>query len=58
MVCTHIIMVCVMCTMLVEHRGVLLVYTQCGYMLSHDSLVSGAHRVLVHGGDILNYGMV
>jgi len=34
------------------------VCTQCGYMLSHDSLVSGARRVLVRGGDILNSGMM
>jgi hypothetical protein len=34
------------------------VHMQCGYMLSRDSLVSGAHRVLVRGGDILNSGMV
>jgi hypothetical protein len=44
--------------MLVERRGVFLVHTQCGYMLSCDNLVSGAHRVLVCGGDVLNYGMV
>jgi hypothetical protein len=31
---------------------------QCGYMLSRDNLVSGAHKVLVRGEDILNYGMV
>jgi hypothetical protein len=27
-------------------------------MLSCDSLVSGAHKVLVHGGDVLKSGMV
>jgi hypothetical protein len=29
------------------------VHAQCGYMLSRDNLVSGAHKVLVGGGDIL-----
>jgi hypothetical protein len=33
------------------------VRVQCGYMLSRDSLVSGVHRVFVHGGDVLNSGM-
>jgi hypothetical protein len=27
-------------------------------MLSRDNLVNGARRVLVHGGDVLNSGMV
>jgi hypothetical protein len=40
-VCTCIIMVCVVCAVLTEHRGILLVRAQCGYMLSHDSLVNG-----------------
>jgi hypothetical protein len=48
----------VVCAVLAEHRGVLLVHAQCGYMLSCDSLVSGARRVLVRGGDVLNSGMV
>jgi hypothetical protein len=30
---------------------------ECGYMLSHDSLVNGMHRVLVHGGSIIKFGM-
>jgi 1,6-anhydro-N-acetylmuramate kinase len=34
------------------------VRAQCGYMLSHDSLVSDARRVLVCGGGILNSGMM
>jgi len=48
----------VVCAILAEHRGVLLVRVQCGYMLLRDSLVSCACRVLVHGGDVLKYGMV
>jgi hypothetical protein len=31
---------------------------KCGYMLSRDSLVNGARRVLVRGGGILKFGMV
>jgi hypothetical protein len=57
-VCARIIMVCVVCVVLAERRGILLVHAQCGYMLSCDSLVNGAHRVLVHGGGILNFRMV
>jgi hypothetical protein len=34
------------------------VHAQCGYMLSRDSLVNGARRVLVRGGGVLNFGMV
>jgi hypothetical protein len=34
------------------------VCAQYGYMLSCDSLVNGAHRVLVRGGGVLNFGMV
>jgi selenophosphate synthetase-related protein len=49
---------CVVCAVLVERRGILLVHAQCGYMLSRDSLVSGARRVLVHDGDVLKSGMV
>jgi hypothetical protein len=49
--CTHIIMVQVVCTVLAEHRGVWLVHTQCGYMLSHNSLVNCVCRVLVHSGE-------
>jgi hypothetical protein len=47
-------MMSVVCIVLAECRGVLLVHAQCGYMLSRNSLVSGAHRVLVRGGDVLN----
>jgi hypothetical protein len=36
----------------------LVVCAQCGYMLSRDSLVNGARRVLVRGGGVLNFGMV
>jgi hypothetical protein len=43
-------MACMVCPVLVEHRETLLVHVQCGYMLSHDSLVNGVRRVLVHGG--------
>jgi hypothetical protein len=46
------------CTVLAERRGVWLVHAQCGYMLSRDSLVNGARRVLVRGGGVLNFGMV
>jgi hypothetical protein len=34
------------------------VHAQCGYMLSHNSLVSDARKVLVRSGDVLNSGMV
>jgi hypothetical protein len=34
------------------------VRTQCGYMLSHNSLVYGARRVLVCSEGVLNFGMV
>jgi hypothetical protein len=34
------------------------VHVQCGYILSRDSLVNGARRVLLHGWGILNFGMV
>jgi hypothetical protein len=57
-VCTHIIMMCVVCAVLAEHRKFLLVCTQCGYMLLCDNLDSGACRVLVCSGDVLKYGMV
>jgi hypothetical protein len=57
-VCTHIIMAHMVCTVLAERRGVLLVHAQCGYMLSRDSLVNGARRVLVHAVGVLNFGMV
>jgi hypothetical protein len=53
-----IIMVCVVCAVLDELRETLLVHMQCGYMLSHDSLVNGLCRVLVHSGGVLNFGMV
>jgi hypothetical protein len=48
-VCTHIIMTCVVCTVLVERR-VWLVGAQYEYMLSCDSSVNGARRVLLRGG--------
>jgi hypothetical protein len=51
-------MMCMVCAVLVERRGVLLVRAQCGYMLSRENLVSGARRVLLCGGDVLNFGMV
>jgi hypothetical protein len=51
-------MVHVVCELLAERRGVLLVLLQCGYMLSRDSLVSGMRRVLVRNGDVLNSSMV
>jgi hypothetical protein len=57
-VCTHIITARVVCEVWVEHIGVRLVHAQCRYMLSCDSLVNGACRVLVHGGGVLNSGMV
>jgi hypothetical protein len=41
-VCTHIIMVCVVCAVLAERGGVWLVRAQYGYMLLRDSLVNGA----------------
>jgi hypothetical protein len=50
--CTHIIMTRVVCAVLAECRGVLLVRAQCGYILSHDSLVNGArrgHSKILHG---------
>jgi hypothetical protein len=53
-----IIMVCVVCAVLTERRGILLVHVQCGYILSRDSLVNGACGVPVPGGGILNFGMV
>jgi hypothetical protein len=48
----------VVCRVLLECRGVLLVHVQCGYMLSHDSFVSGVHKFLVRSGDVLKSGMV
>jgi hypothetical protein len=56
--CTHIIMAHVVCAILAERRAVWLVCMQCGYMLSHDSFVNGARRVLVHSRGILKFGMV
>jgi hypothetical protein len=56
-VCTHIIMECIVCVVFAERRGVWLVHAQCGYMLSRDNLVNGARRVLLHGGGILNSDM-
>jgi hypothetical protein len=55
--CTHIIMAHVVCVVLVEHRGILLVRPQYGYMLSRDSLVNGTCIVLVHSGGVLKFGM-
>jgi len=57
-VCTHIIMMCVVCTVLADHRETLLACAQCGYMLFHDSLVNGECRVLVRGGRVLKFDMV
>jgi hypothetical protein len=57
-VCARIIMARVVCTVLTERRGILLVRVQCGYMLSRDNLINGARGVLVHGGGILKFGMV
>jgi hypothetical protein len=54
----HIIMAPVVCAVFIEHRGILLVRAQCGYMLSCNNLVNGVHGVLVHGGGLLNFGMV
>jgi hypothetical protein len=56
--CTRIIMVCMVCAILTEHREMLLVRMQCGYMLLHDSLINGVCGVLVHSGGILKFGMV
>jgi hypothetical protein len=49
-VCTHILMACVVCTLLKERRRILLVRAQGGFMLARDNLINGASRVLVHGG--------
>jgi hypothetical protein len=57
-VCTRIIMAHVVCAVLSEHRGILLVTAHYGYMLSHANLISGAREVLVHSGGLLNFGMV
>jgi hypothetical protein len=57
-VCTHIIMAHMVCTVLAERRGVWLVCVQCGYMMSRENLVNGAHKVLVRDGGVLNFGMV
>jgi hypothetical protein len=55
---THIRMVHGVSAVLAERRGVWFVHAQCGDMLSRDSLVIGARSVLVHGGGVLNFGMV
>jgi hypothetical protein len=47
---THIVMVCMVCTVLAECRGLWLVRAQYGYMLSCDNLVNGAHIVFVRDG--------
>jgi hypothetical protein len=57
-VCTHTIMACMVCTVIAKRRGILLLHVQCGYMFLRDSLVNGAHGVLVCGGGILKFGMV
>jgi hypothetical protein len=57
-VCTHIIMLRVVCIVLAEKKGVWLVRALYGYMLSHDSLVNGVHRVLVRGGGVLKFGIM
>jgi hypothetical protein len=57
-VCERIIMARVVFAILTECRGILLVHVQCGYMLWHDNLINGARGVLVHGGSVLNFGMV
>jgi hypothetical protein len=57
-VCTHIIMVRMVCIVLVECRGVWLVCTQYGYMLLHKILVNDVHRVLVRSVGVLNFGMM
>jgi hypothetical protein len=57
-VCTHIIMVCEVCAILVECKGILLVHAQCGYMLSRNNLINGARRVVVRDGGVLNFVMV
>jgi hypothetical protein len=57
-VCTHIIMVCMVCIVLAECRGVWLVCAQYGNMLLCDSLVNGVRKVLVRSGGVLNFGMM
>jgi hypothetical protein len=57
-VCTHMIMVHVVCIVLAKCRGARLVRTQCGYMLSRNNFVNSAHKVLEGGGGILNFGMM
>jgi hypothetical protein len=51
-------MVRMVCAVLTERREKNLVCAQCGYMLSHDSLVNGVRGVPVRGGGVLNFGMV
>jgi hypothetical protein len=46
-VCTTILMACVVCAVLVEHRGFLLVRAKCGYILSCDNLVNGARLLFL-----------
>jgi hypothetical protein len=58
MVCTNIIMARVVCAVLVERRGVWLVRVQYEYMLSRNSLVNGARKLLVCGGGVLKFIMV
>jgi hypothetical protein len=57
-VCTHIIMVRMVCIVLGECRGVWLVCAQYGYMLLRESLVNDVRRVLVHSVGVLNFGMM
>jgi hypothetical protein len=54
-VCTHIIMAHMVCVVLVERRGFLLVRAQCGFMLLRDSLINDARGVVVHGGSVLKF---
>jgi hypothetical protein len=58
MVCTCIIIAHVVCTVLIERRGILLVRAQCVYMLSCNNLINGAWGVSVCGGGILKFCMV
>jgi hypothetical protein len=56
--CMHIIMACVVCIVLAQHKRFWLLRAQCGYMLSHDSLVNCGRKVLVCGGGVLKSGLV
>jgi hypothetical protein len=58
-VCTHIILVHVWCA---QYWQSIEEFCWCthnvGIFLSRDSLINGVHRVLVHSGSVLNFGMV